>query len=102
MQRSSTTSTPRSRRRSSANTSSRSSMTFASTWRRSCSSSRIFSSIRTRERSTPTRGSLTPVFLGFGRQRERDRRRLLHFELGAAVGTRDDLALHRVGGDVHV
>src|SRR6267143_1702659 len=146
MQRSRITSTPSSGLRSSARTSSRSSMIFVSTRRDSSSASRSFSSTRTRERSTPTRGLLlnesaprademeqtaaprgartttqrvgsssrrdgsrpqhrevrglfTPVLFRFGSQRERERRGLLHLELGAAVGARHDLAFHGVGSD---
>src|SRR5882762_10902607 len=58
MQRSRITSTPRSGLRSSVRTSSRSSMIFVSTRRDSSSARRSFSSTRTRERSTPTRGLL--------------------------------------------
>src|SRR2546427_8237459 len=81
----------------------RSSMTFVSTPRNASSWRSSFSSTRTRERSTPTVGFLfTPVFFGFRRKCERDRCDLGHLELGAAVRTRDDLALHRVRADGHV
>src|SRR5712691_9268099 len=100
MQRSSTTSTPSSGRCSTARTSSRSSMIFVSTPRDSSSPSRSFSSTRTRERSTPTRGLLfTPILFGLRRESEGERRRLFHFELRTAVGAGHDLALHRVGAD---
>src|SRR5438093_579569 len=55
---------------------------------------------RTRERSTPTRGLLfTPVLFRLGGEGERERGRLLHFELSAAIGAGHDLALDRVGPD---
>src|SRR5581483_8986573 len=102
MQRSSTTSTPRSGFASVGRTRVRSSMTLVSTPRDASSCSSSFSSTRTRERRTPTAGSrvlLTPVFFGLRRERERDRRRRGDLELGAAVGARDDLALHGIGAD---
>src|SRR5438105_5028461 len=103
MQRSRTTSTPSSGRRSTASTSSRSSMTLVSTPRLESSWRRSFSSTRTRESRTPTRGvSLTPVFFGLGSQREGDRGGLLDLELRAAVGAGHDLALHGIGSDVDV
>src|SRR5690242_10032006 len=113
MQRSITTSTPRSGLRSVGSTSSRSSMTLVSTPRDASSWRSSFSSTRTRERRTPMRGPcpargplppglLTPVFFGLGCERERDRRYGGDLELRAAVGARDDLALHRIGADGHV
>src|SRR5207248_8812223 len=102
MQRSRTTSTPRSGFFSSVRTSSRSSSTFVAMPRRSSSSRRSFSSTRTRERSTPTVRLFTPVFFGLRREGERDRRRARHLELGAAIGAGDDLALHCVGAHGHV
>src|SRR5512135_334975 len=104
MQRSMTTSTPRSGFVSVGSTSPRSSMTFVSIPRELSSWSSSFSSTRTRERSTPTTGCalLTPVFFGLRRERERDRCDRRDLELGAAVGARDDLALHGIGTDGHV
>src|SRR2546428_1504123 len=107
MQRSRMTSTPRSGLRSSGRTSSRSSMILVSTRRDSSSARRSFSSTRTRESNTPTRGPggeaprslFTPVLFRLGSQRERRRRGLLHLKLRAAVGARDDLALHGLGSD---
>src|SRR5207245_3463061 len=109
MQRSRTTSTPRSGRFSTARTSSRSSMTVVSTPRLSSSWSKSFSSTRTRDSRTPTRGAgggpprlFTPVLCSLRGERERQRDGLLDLELRTAVGTRHDLALHGVGADVHV
>src|SRR2546428_10339464 len=106
MQRSRITSTPRSGLRSTGRTSSRSSMILVSTRRDSSSARRSFSSTRTRESNTPTRGPgeaprslFTPVLFRLGSQRERRRRGLLHLKLRAAVGARDDLALHGIGSD---
>src|SRR3989475_7596969 len=107
MQRSRITSTPKSGLRSSVRTISRSSMIFVSTRRDSSSARRSFSSTRTRDKRTPTRGPggeaprwlFTPVLLRFGSQRERERHGLLHLELGAAVRARHDLAFHGVGSD---
>src|SRR5258706_5277952 len=102
MQRSRTTSTPSSGFFSSESTSSRSSMILVLIPRRSSSSSRSFSSTRTRERSTPTVGSLTPVFFGLRRERESDRRGGGPLELGTAVRAGHDLALDRVRAHGHV
>src|SRR2546430_2484800 len=102
MQRSRTTSTPKSGLRSTGSTSSRSSMIFVSTPRDSSSARSSFSSTRTRERSTPTRASLTPVFFGLGSERQGERPCLLHLELRATVRTGDDLAFHGIGADGHV
>src|SRR3989449_8039962 len=108
MQRSRTTSTPRSGRFSTARTSSRSSMTVVSTPRLWSSWSKSFSSTRTRDSRTPTRGAggaprlFTPVLCGLRGERERERDGLLDLELRTAVGARHDLALHGVGADVHV
>src|SRR2546421_11000183 len=99
MQRSRITSTPRSGRCSTGRMSCRSSMIFVSTRRDSSSARRSFSSTRTRERSTPTRELFTPVLFSLGRERQGEWRGLFHLELGTAVGTGDDLALHRVGAD---
>src|SRR2546425_8203283 len=102
MQRSITTSTPRSGFFSVGRTSSRSSIVFVVMPRDASSCRSSFSSTRTRERSTPTVGLFAPVFFGLGRQRERDRRRRGHLELRAAVRARDDLAFDRVGADRHL
>src|SRR2546422_3279681 len=108
MQRSRTTSTRRSGRFSTARTSSRSSMTVVSTPRLWSSWSKSFSSTRTRDSRTPTRGAggaprlFTPVLCGLRGERERERDGLLDLELRTAVGARHDLALHGVGADVHV
>src|SRR6059036_1369894 len=102
MQRSSTTSTPMSGFRSSSKTISRSSSTLVGTCRDSSSSRSSFSSTRTRDRSTPTVGLLTPVFFGLRRERERERLRLRDFELGAAIRARHDLALHGISTDGHL
>src|SRR6266850_1471959 len=103
MQRSMTTSTPRSGFVSVGSTSSRSSITFVGTPREDSSCRSSFSSTRTRESRTPTVGWLfTPVFFGLGRERQRDRRDGRHLELRAAIRARDDLALHGVGADGHV
>src|SRR2546428_13610237 len=110
MQRSRITSTPRSGLRSRVRTSSRSSMILVSTLRDSSSARRSFSSTRTRESRTPTRGGtggakppgprlFTPVLLGLWSEGESDRRGLLYLELGAAVGARHDLPFHGVGSD---
>src|SRR5438445_8240428 len=102
MQRSSTTSTRSSGFFSSVRTSSRSSRTFVAMPRRSSSSRRSFSSIRTRERSTPTVRLFTPVFFGLRSERERDRRRARHLQLRAAIRAGHDLALDGVGAHGHV
>src|SRR5436190_19089515 len=102
MQRSMTTSTPRSGFFSVGRTSSRSSIVFVGMPRDASSCRSSFSSTRTRDRSTPTVGLFTPVFFGLGREGERDGRRRGHLELRAAVRARDDLALHRVGADGHL
>src|SRR5258707_6412233 len=102
MQRSRTTPTPRSGLVSSRKMTSRSSMILVLIPRRSSSSSRSFSSTRTRERSTPTVGSLTPAFFGLRRERESDRRGGGHLELGTAVPAGHDLALDRVRAHGHV
>src|SRR5256885_14124170 len=101
MHRSRMTSTPSSGLCSTARTSSRSSMTFVSTPRDSSSARRSFSSTRTRERSTPTRGLLlfTPVLFSLGRKSERERSRLLHLEFRATVGAGHDLAFDGIGAD---
>src|SRR2546428_13307600 len=102
MQRSITTSTPRSGFFSVGRTSSRSSIVFVVMPRDASSCRSSFSSTRTRERSTPTVGLFTPVFFGLRRQRERERLRLGHLELCAAVGARDDLTLHGSVPDGHL
>src|SRR5438445_4447257 len=99
MQRSRITSTPSSGGCSTARTSSRSSMIFVSTPRDSSSASRSFSSTRTRDRRTPTRGLFTPVLLRLRRKGEREGCGLLHFQLGAAIGAGHDLAFDGVGAD---
>src|SRR5258706_2366159 len=102
MQRSKTTSTPRSGGRSVGSTSSRSSMTFVEMPREESSCRSSFSSTRTRDSRTPTVGPLfTPVLFSLGRKRERDRRRGGDFQLGPAIGAGDDLALHDIGADGH-
>jgi len=45
-------------------------------------------------------GLLTPVFFGLRCERERERLRLGHLELRAAVRARHDLALNGIGADV--
>src|SRR5439155_21169507 len=107
MQRSRITSTPSSGGCSPARTSSRSSMIFVSTPRDSSSASRSFSSTRTRDSRTPTRGTggeaprllFTPVLLRLRREGEREGCGLLHFQLGAAIGAGHDLAFDGVGAD---
>src|SRR3989442_12898528 len=113
MQRSRITSTPRSGLRSRVRTSSRSSMILVSTRRDSSSARRSFSSTRTRERRTPTRGGtrgakppgprlLTPALLGLWSGGEGDRRGLLYLELGAAVGGRHHPPFPGLGSDGEV